>query len=101
MGIRTGCFSANVLLQSSYRSPLREDFSLHFGSKSVDKILSIPNLRSLLEGGGACWELNGVLETVVSCSPCLLYGDAGLSLAPNTDEGSGATGAGRSGEPPE
>lgn len=84
----------------SFRSPLSDDFSLPFGSKSVDNIRSIPNLRSLLEGGGACWELNAVLETEVSCSPCLWYGDAGFSLAPYTD-GSGATGEGRSGDVPE
>lgn len=63
----------------------------------MDNIRSIPNLRSLLDVGGPCWELNAVL---VTCSPCLWYGDAGLTRAPKTDE-SGATGDGRRGELPE
>ena len=51
--------------------PLKDDMSFVLGSKSVDNIRSIPNLRSLLEGGGACWELRLVLDTEVKCIPCL------------------------------
>lgn len=68
---RLNKFLETLSVIKTFCSPLSDDFSLPFGSKSVDNIRSIPNLRSLLEGGGACWELNAVLDTEVSCSPCL------------------------------
>ncbi len=51
--------------------PLNDSESLPFGSKSVDNIRSIPNLRSLLDGGGADCALIAALD--VKCIPCRWY----------------------------
>lgn len=49
--------------------PLNDSDSFPFGSKSVDNIRSIPNLRSLLDGGGADCALIAAMD--VKCIPCL------------------------------